>query len=180
MGRPRLEELPHYLYEDYVCWEGRWELINGVPYAMVPAPSRKHQSLSSRVDRLLQEALEDCKRCEVLLPVDWKIADDTIVQPDNLVICDDTDETPYISRAPRLIFEILSKGTAHKDRGLKLKLYEREGVSYYVIVDPEAEASRVFQLQHGSYVDKGDLAQESFDFDLGACRFTLDFSRVWS
>ena len=33
------EQLPHYTYEDYLCWEGRWELINGIPYAMTPAPT---------------------------------------------------------------------------------------------------------------------------------------------
>ncbi|HSV11108.1 MAG TPA: hypothetical protein VLI68_10085 [Hanamia sp.] len=31
--------LPHYTYEDYCHWEGRWEVIDGIPYAMIPAPS---------------------------------------------------------------------------------------------------------------------------------------------
>ncbi len=26
--------LPHYTYEDYCHWKGRWELIDGIPYAM--------------------------------------------------------------------------------------------------------------------------------------------------
>jgi hypothetical protein len=30
--------LPHYTYEDYCKWEGRWELINGIPHTMSPAP----------------------------------------------------------------------------------------------------------------------------------------------
>ncbi|TCK06622.1 hypothetical protein [Phorcysia thermohydrogeniphila] len=29
-------ELPHYTYEDYKHWEGKWELIEGIPYAMCP------------------------------------------------------------------------------------------------------------------------------------------------
>jgi len=35
-----------YTYNDYVRWsdEERWELINGVPYSMTPAPSIKHQN----------------------------------------------------------------------------------------------------------------------------------------
>jgi hypothetical protein len=27
--------------------------------------------------------LEGCTQCRVVLPVDWKIAEDTVVQPDN-------------------------------------------------------------------------------------------------
>ena len=30
------EYLPHYTYEDYCMWEGNWELIDGIPYAMSP------------------------------------------------------------------------------------------------------------------------------------------------
>ena len=30
--------LPHYTYEDYTIWEGRWELIDGFPIAMSPSP----------------------------------------------------------------------------------------------------------------------------------------------
>ena len=35
--------LPHYTYEDYVHWEGRWELHEGHPIAMSPMPVPKHQ-----------------------------------------------------------------------------------------------------------------------------------------
>jgi len=30
--------LPNYTYEDYCQWEGQWELIEGIPYAMSPLP----------------------------------------------------------------------------------------------------------------------------------------------
>ena len=29
-------ESPHYTYEDFCQWEGQWELIQGIPYAMTP------------------------------------------------------------------------------------------------------------------------------------------------
>ncbi len=29
---PAIKILPHYTYEDYCHWEGRWELIDGIPY----------------------------------------------------------------------------------------------------------------------------------------------------
>ena len=35
--------LPHYTFEDWLHWEGRWEIIHGLPYAMSPSPVPKHQ-----------------------------------------------------------------------------------------------------------------------------------------
>ncbi|BAD76270.1 hypothetical protein BRO54_1603 [Geobacillus proteiniphilus] len=34
-----------YTYQDYAKWDGRWELINGAPYSMAPAPSFVHQAI---------------------------------------------------------------------------------------------------------------------------------------
>ena len=36
-----------YSYKDYKNWEGDWELIDGLPVAMAPAPMVKHQKLAS-------------------------------------------------------------------------------------------------------------------------------------
>jgi|AMFO01.1.fsa_nt_gi hypothetical protein len=55
MGTLRLEDLPHYTWDDYRLWEGRWELIHGVPYAMTPAPSIWHQQVSQNIAALLQD-----------------------------------------------------------------------------------------------------------------------------
>jgi hypothetical protein len=41
--------LPYYTYEDYKQWEGNWELINGIPYAMAPSPLKKHQLVAVRI-----------------------------------------------------------------------------------------------------------------------------------
>ncbi|WP_456375514.1 Uma2 family endonuclease [Thiolapillus sp.] len=123
MGHPRDEDLPHYTYEDYVQWEGRWELIHGIPYAMTPTPSIQHQKICQHIAVGLDRALSECEACLALLPVDWKIDEDTVVQPDNLVICDEVTDT-YLRKAPIMIFEVLSKSTASKDKNTKFALYE--------------------------------------------------------
>jgi len=87
MGALHVEEIPRYTYDDYKLWDGKWELIEGYPYAMSPAPMIKHQSISNKIARELEELFQDCTKCQVLLPVDWKIAEDTVMQPDNSVIC---------------------------------------------------------------------------------------------
>ncbi len=43
MGYPN-KILPYYTYEDYLRWEGQWEVIEGIPYAMSPMPRPEHQN----------------------------------------------------------------------------------------------------------------------------------------
>ena len=175
----RAEELPHYTYSDYLKWEGRWELIEGVPFAMVPAPSIAHQTVSSRIAHLLEEALADCPNCQPLLPVDWKISDDTIVQPDNLVVCYPASGE-YLTKAPVLIFEIASPSTESKDRNTKFRLYEQEGVRHYCLVYPHEKLIKVFELQAGRYLKRLDATEENIDIDLGHCRIQLNSAFLWN
>ena len=172
------EELPHYLYEDYAQWEGRWELIEGIPYAMTPSPNFRHQRISLKIARLLDESLDGCDDCRAVLPVDWRVTEDTVVQPDNMVICYQPSGA-FLTKAPALIFEILSPSTAEKDRRTKYSIYEREGVSYYCIVDPENKAIEIYRLDDERYVKQLDAVDERFVFDLGKCRIDFEFARIW-
>jgi Uma2 family endonuclease len=179
MSHPRIDELPCYTYDDYVQWEGKWELIHGIPYAMSPAPSIQHQAISHKIAVALAKSLEECEHCQALLPVDWKIDNSTTVQPDNLVVCE-KPEGQYLTNAPALIFEILSKSTASKDQNTKFRLYEEEGVKHYIIVDPKEQVAEVYQLQEGKFIKVLDATDESFDFDLGKCRITFEFATIWA
>jgi Uma2 family endonuclease len=179
MSLLKLEDLPCYTYDDYVQWEGRWELICGVPHAMSPSPSIAHQTVSQHIASQLERALEGCKECHALLHVDWKINEETIVQPDNLVICGELEKTVYLSKTPVLIFEILSKSTEHKDRTTKFKLYEQEGVRHYVIVDPNECIAKVYRLQDGRYNKHIDAGGDKVEFDLGQCSIQFDFAKIW-
>jgi Uma2 family endonuclease len=178
MGTIKIDELPHYTYEDYLLWQGDWELINGIPYAMTPAPTVEHQRISQRIAACLGEALEECNRCHALLPVDWKISEDTVLQPDNLVVCYEPKGT-HIVRAPSLIFEILSRSSAHKDQKTKYELYEQEGVNYYVMVDPTDRVAKIYGLVSGKYKKLIDTEDEIVTFDLESCSIELDFARIF-
>ncbi len=178
MGTVKLENIPHYTYEDYKHWEDEWEIIDGIAYAMSPAPMIKHQKISNNIAWILKEALQECKTCQALLPVDWRISDDTIVQPDNLVVCYEP-KGAYITKAPTLIFEILSKATAKKDQTVKFDLYQDEGVRYYVIVDPDEEMAKAYELKDGRYIKMLDATDEKVDFMLKECGITIDFDKLW-
>jgi Uma2 family endonuclease len=180
MGAEKREYFPSYTYEDYKLWEGDWELIYGIPYAMSPAPMIKHQEISNKIAWQLQELLQKCEKCKALLPIDWKIDDTTVVQPDNLVICHNPHNEAYIKKAPKIIFEILSKSTATKDLNLKYDLYEKEGVEYYVIVDPQESIAKVYKLQAGRYIKVCDAYKDKVVFTLDGCgSFEFDFTKIW-
>jgi len=87
----------------------------------------------------------------------------------------------YITQAPKIIFEVLSKATAKKDRGIKYDLYEKEGVNYYIIVDPQEENAKVYQLQNGVYIKMCDVSDAVVTFKIEECNKELpfDFSKIW-
>ena len=181
MGLLKTEYYPSYTYDEYALWEGDWELIEGVPYAMAPAPMINHQAISNHIARALDEAVEGCEMCQALLAVDWKISDKTVVQPDNLLICHKPLHEAYLVKAPEMIFEILSKSTRHKDTGIKFDLYEQEGVAYYVMVDPQSSIAKIYHLNsEGKYIKVKDVSDEVIEFSLSSCSLSFNFSQIWS
>jgi len=174
-----IKELPHYTYEDYLHWEGRWELIEGHPYAMSPAPSMGHQDINGKLWSVFYHSLQQCcKHCKVYLPIDWKVNDDTVVQPDLLIICKKT-EKKFLDFAPLLVAEILSPSTAFKDRNDKFALYEMQAVKYYLIVDAQFKKIEVYELIDGKYQPVA-VTPEQFEFSLGNdCKPTVHFDNIW-
>jgi len=172
--------LLNYTYEDYRNWEGDWELIDGVPLSMAPAPAKIHQSLASEFFYRLKESLdEDCDKCEVLYEIDWKISNDTILRPDIIFTCDD-DGTEYLTKAPKIIIEILSPSTAKKDETIKFDIYEEEGVEYYILVYPDDLRAKAYRLTDGKYRKIGDFSKETLEFDGLNCKLFLDFAKVFA
>jgi len=173
------EFLPEYTYEDYLVWEGRWELIHGVPYAMSPGPSINHQGINANIVIQLNALLENCEHCKAYIPLDWKVSETTVVQPDVSVICQESGNANYLDFAPTIIFEILSPSTSKKDRTLKYELYESEEVKYYVIVSPKDRTLKVFGLKNKRYVEVMNSNKGTFNFDLKDCSIEFDSSKIW-
>lgn len=182
MGLPALnaEDLPHYTYDDLNQWEGRWEIINGIPYAMAPSPTFRHQDISQQINAQLLDVLKNCPLCRPILPVDWAITDDTVVQPDNMVICGDNTDEKKLTLTPVLVFEILSPSTARKDKIIKYKLYQAAKVKYFCIVEPETLCADVFVLNRFEYTAKEPFKDGKMIFDLGPCQIPFDFGAVFA
>lgn len=154
-----------YTYDDYLHWpdEERWEIINGVPYDMSPAPSTEHQTISTQLlGQLITFAAN--KPCRVFhAPFDVRLPRgnekdeeiDTVVQPDICVICDPARlDTRGCKGAPDLVVEIISPATAKKDLAEKFNLYEKSGVKEYWVVFPKDQVINVYHLNEASVYDK--------------------------
>lgn len=163
MSLPIRNHQHKYSYKDYLTWDDdeRWELLEGIPYNMSPAPSRRHQECVGELYRFIGNYLEN-KKCstyiapfEVCLLLKDESNDEQIenvVQPDVLIVCDEKKLTERGCKgSPDLVVEVLSPATAKKDRNEKLKLYEQAEIKEYWIVDPVHETIEVYSLQMGKY-----------------------------
>lgn len=173
-------DLPKYTISDYEQLEGRWELIDGIPFSMSPLPGLKHQLINTNITYELKSALKKkCGNCKAYMPIDWEIDEETVVQPDASVVCGEI-KGHYLRVAPKVTFEILSDRTEKRDRGTKLDLYYSEKVKYYVLVLPEEETVEVYQWSKRGYQVKLKGHSGIFNFDLDECKFTFDFKKIWS
>jgi Uma2 family endonuclease len=171
--------LPHYTYEDWLNWEGKWEIILGIPYAMSPFPLPKHQRIATAIGSELHVATRKCNNCATYQAIDYKISDDTILQPDILVICKDIEKN-YLDFPPALVVEILSPSTALKDRHSKYQIYEEQKIKYYLIVAPDIEQVEVFEIENGIYQLKQVGRDFTYSFSLeNNCLVTIDFKEIW-
>jgi Uma2 family endonuclease len=165
MGQPQHQLLTA---EDYFASpdETRWELIEGVAWDMAAAPVIVHQRVSSRVEVTLSNRMEATRKrrqddgeppfsCVLLhAPVDVRLGDITVVQPDVLIVCDPAKlaNGKYVNGAPDMVLEVLSAGTAKKDRRVKLRLYQSAGVPEYLILDPYGKTVERYLLEGGQYL----------------------------
>ncbi len=169
--------LPQYSYEDYAQWEGDWELIYGFPYAMSPSPKRTHQEAGRKFMRLSEDAFlknnNGCD-CAIYYELDWIIDDNTVVCPDVMIVCGKFEDD-FLRFPPTLVLEIASYKTRLKDRNVKFKLYESNGVKYYLIADPDKQTVDAFVLKDNFYQQTPVTAFELTT----SCKIELDFNDLW-
>ncbi|WP_198263924.1 Uma2 family endonuclease [sulfur-oxidizing endosymbiont of Gigantopelta aegis] len=173
-----LNYLVHYTYEDYKLWDGKWELFEGFPIAMSPAPTITHQAIANLIAYQLTDTIGNCNRCLVLGEEDYKLSDDTVLRPDVALICDEPHDA-YITKAPEIIVEIISKSTAKNDEGYKFDKYQAEKVMYYIIIYPNELYAKVYKLINGKYDKQGDFSTQSYNFDNTLCQASIDFDKVF-
>jgi Uma2 family endonuclease len=148
-----------YTFKDYLSWKfnERVELFKGYIAKMSPAPTSKHQAISSNLHGSLWYFLNK-KPCKVFAaPFDVYLPSikgdgQTVVQPDLCIICD----TSKIKKqgcvgSPDLVIEILSLGNSRKEVSTKFQIYEQAGVKEYWVVFPYEQVIQQYVLQDGKF-----------------------------
>lgn len=121
-------------------------LIDGEIIDMA-TPNLDHQLLVGKLYKLLSIKAEGLGGFAVPSPMDIRLDEFNVVQPDVFIILPDSkcqiiDKKLY--GAPDLVVEVLSPSTAKLDRKQKFQLYEQFGVREYWMVDPVAAVIEVW------------------------------------
>ena len=122
------------------------DLISGNTEKMLAGTTAVHQTivgrLFSRFDNFILQNKGGCRT--FISPFDVKIDEENTVQPDVMIICDQskiTDKKAF--GAPDLVVEVTSSNRSD-DYHRKLRLYKMNGVREYWIVDPSEELTIVY------------------------------------
>jgi Uma2 family endonuclease len=152
MRRKPEKYTPQYTYSEWLHWDERGELIKGFPIAKSTRIGPKHEKAVSAFKAELTSALvkAESKNCYVGEPIDYKIANDTILRPDVFIVCGKINKT-YLDFPPVIVVEVISKATEERDRGVKLECYEKHGVKYYLVADAMKKNLDVYTIVDGKY-----------------------------
>jgi Uma2 family endonuclease len=184
----------HYTYTNYREWDtqDRYEIVDGTAY-MMGAPTVTHQTISRELFGQFWTFLRG-KSCQVFsVPLDVRLfprednSDDTIVQPDILVVCDRSKLADGRScrGTPDLVIEILSPSNTSPAMFLKYSKYLKAGVREYWVISPEtwevqthlfekAEGQRPGRFISTIYTDAAMVDVSIFP------GLKIDFNTIWS
>lgn len=155
---------------EYLEWEEqqleRHEFYRGEIYLMVGARS-SHNSVLVNLVRYLANHL-DGTPCRVFIDgMKVRIADDAVLYPDLFVTCNTlVKPDDQVICDPILVVEVLSPSTQAYDRSQKFALYRRlPSLREYALIDPDTRRVEVIRLGDDglwNFIDMSEQAQIEF------------------
>ncbi len=162
-----LQHPPKTILEVYrMLPEGtRAEVINGRLY-MSPAPSLSHQDSTLDLASQIRSFIAKHKIGKVFIsPVDVFFDNKNAVQTDIVFVSNERKsilQDDGIYGAPDLVIEVLSPGTRKFDLDQKKRIYEKQGVKEYWVVDPVSKETLGYQVKGSKFIlfkqEKGKIA----------------------
>jgi Uma2 family endonuclease len=144
-----------YRRADYLALpdEPRCELIYG-RFFMSPSPSALHQVVVLALATRLRDIARSVGGLVLAAPMDVTLAEHSVVQPDLLYLRPEhrSRVVDRVEGAPDLVVEVLSPGTARRDRAQKLGLYAEAGVAEYWLVEPRDRQIEFLANEAGRFV----------------------------
>ena len=138
------------------------ELVEGA-VIVSPAPKVSHQITLSKLVTLINALVPD--GLVLFAPTDVYFDENNVVQPDLLWISEGNTgcqlvEDAYWKGPPDLIIEVLSPGSARRDKQEKFNLYQKYWVKEYWIADPAYGVIEVWQLENAEYKRLGVFGKD--------------------
>jgi Uma2 family endonuclease len=159
--------------------EPRVELVYGRFYLMT-SPVVRHQTVAFELARALRGATRSIGGRVLIAPMDVRLADHSVVQPDLLLVMPERKAIiqERIEGAPDLLVEVLSPSTARFDRGEKLRLYAESDVREYWLVDPVSRSIEFLVQREGRWLvalaEDGRYESEAIE------GLALDLEALWA
>jgi Uma2 family endonuclease len=150
MAVPNL--IKKYTVEQYFAFEEssevRHEFHNGELF-VVAGTTKTHNVLVDNIKDLIKKEFRprDCQVFSENVKVEVEKGEENrYVYPDIVLTCHEFDkQDDLVVRYPSLIVEVLSKGTAEYDRGLKFKRYQKlPTLKYYLLVEQDPFSVELF------------------------------------
>jgi Uma2 family endonuclease len=150
-----LREYKRFTFDEFWALDEnvRAELYDG-ELRMMANPSQRHQSVAGDMHRQLSQFLlgKPCKVFHAPFGVRLSDKEDTVFEPDILVVCDKTKlDGMKCNGAPDLVVEVLSPSSVRYDKVIKFGKYREAGVREYWIVDPDKNTLQANILRDGAY-----------------------------
>ncbi len=132
----------------------RREIIDGELFVSTQ-PHYRHQRLTVRIAAALENWSETAGNGEVSVAPGIVFAEDEAVAPDVVWMSRErataiVGSDGHLHAAPELVIEILSPGgrNEYRDREAKVRLYSRQGVQEYWLLDPRTRTVQVFRREN--------------------------------
>jgi Uma2 family endonuclease len=144
--------------DEFLHWDNgtdtRYELIDGVPIAMVP-PAEAHRILAVRLVSRIEAALQSRRPCNAQIDAGVLRPDrcDAYYVADVAVTCRPNEPGRQAIAEPILIVEILSPSTERHDRRIKLPIYrEIESVQEILLIDSDSYYAEVHRRDANHWI----------------------------
>lgn len=123
----------------------RHEFVTGQVFAMA-GTSERHNRLAFELAMAAAQAARE-NSCRILMSdVKLRAPSGAVYYPDVMVVCDDSDDDPYIKRRPCLVVEVLSESTRDIDRGEKWLNYQSlDSLQAYMLLDQELPRAEIYR-----------------------------------
>lgn len=127
----------------------RWELLDG-ELVVTPSPVPIHQDIAFELALLLRPVTPEGMHL-YLAPLDVRLDERNVLQPDVLIVDESSIGDEAIEAAPILAVEVLSPSTRRRDLMTKLDILQRAGCPHYWVIDPADRSVRIWELVRGAY-----------------------------